>query len=374
MGAIDESCWGKGESIGRSAVRGNPAGRRPYDHPIAALPPPLPEHGPIDDLGWLNATLTTSTTWEHGTLREATATRIGADFGFGGIVHRIDAVTTEGAGVSLVAKREVRGAIKRALALREHHPGPLEGIVPTIYGSLLGDEHGVLLLEHVDPITQGDVLGGCTDGQAESLIRRIARIHAASMGTDRTAAPATWETSEVEQAMWETKLATAADRHPDILDDTTTRRLTELPAVVRAAAEALGRDEWSWIHADLHLDNVVFRDGESAVILDWADARIGPPAIDIGHILTEGLDRGTPAERIDRWGPVYADEAARFGVTVDLDRLRTSIGWSVLPLLRGVIGWASSAEDFADRLIDVRENLLRNTCEWLDTGIIPIEI
>jgi thiamine kinase-like enzyme len=365
---------GEVESIRVTMLRGNPASRRPYDQPIAALPPPLPEHGPIDDFGWLDATLTASTTWGHGTLQEATATRIGADFGFGGIVHRIDAVTTDEADVSLVVKREVRGAIERALSLRDHHPGPLKDIVPTVYGSLLGDEHGVLVLEYVHPITQGDVLAGCTDDQAESVIRRIARIHAASMGTDRATAAATWKASEVEQAMWETKLAAAAERHPDILDDTTAHRLTELPAAVRTATEALGRDEWSWIHADLHLDNVVFRDGESAVILDWADARIGPPAIDIGHILTEGLDRGRPAERIDRWCPVYADEAARFGVTVDLDRLRTSIGWSVLPLLRGVIGWASSVEDFVDRLVDVRANLLRNCCEWLDTGIIPIEI
>jgi aminoglycoside phosphotransferase (APT) family kinase protein len=247
-------------------------------------------------------------------------------------------------------------------------------MVPTVYGSLLGDEHGVLLLEHVHPITQGDVLAGCTDDQSESLIRCIARIHAASMGTDRATAPATWKVSEVEQATWETKLAAAAERHPDILDTTTTARLGDLPAAVRMAAEALGQNEWSWIHADLHLDNVVFRDGTDAVILDWADARVGPPAVDLGHILTEGLDRETPAERIDRWAPVYADEAARFGITVDLGQLRTSIGWSVLPLLRGVIGWASSVEDFVDRLVDVRENLLRNTCEWLDTGIIPIEI
>jgi hypothetical protein len=307
-------------------------------------------------------------------LSEATATRIGTDFGFAGVVHRLDAVTTDGTPVSLVIKREDRESVERALTVRERNRGVMDGIVPPVFASWVDGEDGVFAMEHVHPSVQGDVLGRCTDEQAESLIRAISRVHASSLGADRSAAPWTSTVSDVDRATWETKLTAAARTIPNILDDAMVERLADLPAAVDAAVRALGDDTWCWIHADLHLDNVVFRQGTEAVILDWASARIGPPAIDVGHILTEGLDRGAPHERIERWGPVYADEADRFGVNIDLDRLRRSIGWSILPLLRGVIGWTARDEVFTDRLVVVRENLLRKTCEWLDTGLIPIEI
>jgi len=290
------------------------------------------------------------------------------------VVHRIDAITEGGVSVSLVTKRESRNAIESAVVFRERNGDVVDGLVPILYGSDVHDDLGFLLMEHVHPSTQGDALTGCTDEQAESLIRTIARIHTSSLGVSRERAPSSWTVSPIDQATWEEKLATTARSHPNVLDRATVDRLQDVPAAIQKAVESLGQDEWCWIHADFHLDNVVFRSGTSAVILDWASARIGPPAADLGHILTEGLNFGTPRDRLERWGSVYADEASQLGVSIDLDRLRTSIGWSIIPLLRGVIGWGARDEVFADRLVAVRENLLRNTLEWLDTGLIPIEI
>jgi aminoglycoside phosphotransferase (APT) family kinase protein len=46
----------------------------------------------------------------------------------------------------------------------------------------------------------------------------------------------------------------------------------------------------AWIQADTHLDNILWRLDGSAVILDWCNAAIGPPAVDRAGLLNEGVE------------------------------------------------------------------------------------
>lgn len=320
--------------------------------------------------------LSTSHEWQHGPLHGVTATRIGAEYGFGGRVYRVEGETDEGASVSLIAKEEDRASVERALAFRKHNTTTMGAWIPRLYCSHFDDggELGVLLMEDISPNIQGDVLSAAAQAQAERLIRTLARLHTSSLDAgsmERDEELPRWQARPMEHETWTERLSLTSERYPEILTTEISGRLANLPGTIDEAGAALGNGASCWIHADMHLDNVLFRPDDSAVILDWANARIGPPALDLAHLLTEGLDTGDAESRLGQWLPIYREEAARFGVGLDLGELRSSIGWAILPLLQGTIGWAGRAEEPAPRLMKVRENLLRNTCAWLETDVVP---
>lgn len=305
-----------------------------------------------------------------------TSTRIGSEYGFGGRVHRIEGETEEGAAVSLIVKEEDRASVERALAFRQHNTEVMGTSIAQLYGSFFEDEGelGVLLLEDMAPCIQGDALEGCSGPQAESVVRALARLHtssgkAALADVDETLPR--WQLRFIEDEVWVERFSLARRRYPEILTSEVAERLVHLPDAVAEAGTTLANGASSWIHGDMHLDNVLFRSDDSVVILDWANATIGPPAVDLAHVFSEGIASGDPESRLAEWLPVYGEEAASLGAVIDLGELRSSIGWAILRLLQGSIGWAGREEDPLPRFLALRENLLRNTCAWLDTDVVP---
>ncbi len=63
--------------------------------------------------------------------------------------------------------------------------------------------------------------------------------------------------------------------------------LADLPAVAALATERLGAMEHAVIHADLHVENVMFT-AEGPVLLDWQTVSWGPPAVDVARFIVEG--------------------------------------------------------------------------------------
>ncbi|MCJ7826971.1 MAG: phosphotransferase, partial [Demequinaceae bacterium] len=49
-------------------------------------------------------------------------------------------------------------------------------------------------------------------------------------------------------------------------------------------AAALPWEASSWVHADIHVRNLVTRGGRLAAILDWGEAGAGDPAQDLGQV------------------------------------------------------------------------------------------
>lgn len=330
----------------------------------------MPLEGGAISAGWLNGVLASSAEWRHGPLHGLVATRIGVEYGFAGRVHRITGTTNDGEPATLVLKEEDRAAVERALVFRRHHADSMGGSIPRLYGSRVDSARplGVLLMEDIAPGTQGDVLVGCSRAQAESLVDVLARLHA---HVPHTADLPRWRPRPIDNERWNDTFTRARGRYPGILTSELTGRLVHLPHAVDRALAALGDGPACWIHADMHLDNVRFRLDDSAVILDWANAAIGPPALDIAHLLTEGLDTGRPEAGLGEWLPFYAEAAARRGAAVDVDELRSSIGWAIWCLLSGAVEWAGRTAELPPRLLDVRENLLRNAVAWLGTDVVP---
>jgi aminoglycoside/choline kinase family phosphotransferase len=125
-------------------------------------------------------------------------------------------------------------------------------------------------------------------------------------------------------------------------------RLAGVLAELAAGAQTL-------IHADLHLDNVIFDargDGRSAVVLDWQTASVGSPAWDVALFLFGSLsveDRRTAdAMLLDRYTTLIAENGVRdYGV----DDLRRDCKLALLAVLAGTVGWLTSLEpnELSDR-------------------------
>lgn len=83
-------------------------------------------------------------------------------------------------------------------------------------------------------------------------------------------------------------------------------------------------EELVWVHGDLHVRNTLFRAGRLAAVIDWGDAHVGDPGLDLGVrvALVRPQDRG----HFDRaYGP--ADPAR-----IELGRRRAAL--TALVLLR----------------------------------------
>ena len=117
------------------------------------------------------------------------------------------------------------------------------------------------------------------------------------------------------------------------------------------------------LHADLHLDNVLFDGGvDHPVILDWARVSRGPAAIDLVELLFLMSPDWKSALAI------YLDELQRRGVAVDEPALHRQIGGALLrrfiSATCGVSRWETPSER-EQKLIETDQmRVFRAIEEW----------
>jgi hypothetical protein len=315
---------------------------------------------------WLSSVLEESPAWPHGSVRVLDTTRIGTEHGMSGEIHRVAAETTLGGPRTVVVKREAAAAVDRELLFRSHCGELVRGCIPALFFGVTDAERGVLVLEDVTPAEQGDVLRGCTDDQAEAVVRVLARLHGGSRSATDQAGLPRWRTRQVEPDQWRHRCDRASERFPAILGAHRTR-LFDLPERVAAAGNALDSSAVAWLQVDTHLDNTLFRPDGTVVLLDWCNAAIGPPVVDLTRFLTEGVVEPTQPERVTALLTLYSRELRGFGVEdVSVADLQSGFDLAVLPLLQGAVGWAGRDDlEPSGRPVAVCESLLRSVCGWV---------
>ena len=151
--------------------------------------------------------------------------------------------------------------------------------------------HAVMLFTPVDNCTQGDLLKGATQKGWTSIASQLAQFH--SKWRQSSELVNTWlpelplqRSDEWFDERREKVLARFGDRlkphAKDVLDNART--------LYRSATTHLQTASQTLLHADLHLDNVLFDNlTEEATILDWARASRGPGVLDVAAVLL-GID------------------------------------------------------------------------------------
>jgi aminoglycoside phosphotransferase (APT) family kinase protein len=273
--------------------------------------------------------------------------RIGQGFGFTGLVVRLHLTyTNENAGPpTLVAKFPVNSAkhsVHREAWFYRVLAPQLPTPAPRCVAIASDEEQGklVLLLEDVRPARGGDALLGCSPDDVAAVLSAIAPVHAAWWARpDRLAELPDWTGDHIaRQARYRERWAAFTERDDLHLDSRLRRMASRLGD---GLAEVLGRLDaapQTVVHADLHLDNVLFTQDEHrrVVVLDWQTVCRGPAAVDLVKAIMAAL---SPEDRREHEGRLLAE----YGRVEHRD-----YALALIVYFAGVIGWQAGNAPSAD--------------------------
>ena len=224
-------------------------------------------------------------------------------------------------------------------------------------------KRGILVLEDLAPVIQGDCLQPFSRTQALALAETLARFHATWWGRPELDT-AEWLPSVARygrEAEWfESRRALFNRRYGHRLDDFSRGLLENIEILQMRADERLAISEMTLVHGDLHLDNVLFEaDTGRPILLDWPQVANGPAALNVADLI---FGIAPPAER-DILLAVYLTELRNTGVNSDEGSFRRQLGGALLRKFSvgtcGIARWDPASEREA-RLIDAG---LQRICE-----------
>jgi aminoglycoside phosphotransferase (APT) family kinase protein len=347
---------------------------------MSAFPlPAAPEEITPD---WLNAVLR-----EAGVLRKAEVTqvtweRVGEGHGLTGALASFHlgyaaAAREEEAPASLIAKCPTapqdtpsiyRAAQQRApAAFQQHYQrcarevqfyqtiAPLGDVpMPRLYYGAADNATGrvVLLLQDMRGTRAGDVLQGCSSDEAALVLRAIAPLHTRWWANPRLKAfswlPQWVGDPRARQERYKRQVGLFLERFgqqlPAFVSEVIDRLRSGYARVLTGLAEAPA----TLIHADLHLDNILFSPpgGEPPVtLLDWQGVALGPAVVDVALFVFGSLavDQRRSAE--GALFQQYCALLAEHGVSgYSVDQLREDCRLALLWTLAGTVGWLSSVD------------------------------
>jgi thiamine kinase-like enzyme len=226
--------------------------------------------------------------------------------------------------------------------------------VPRLYYGAADEAAGrvVLLIEDVHDAQVGDVLRGCTLAQAEMALRAIAPLHARWWAHDTTEAfpwlPIWAGDIHARQERYNQQLGPFLKRFGQRIEPPLHDLLIRLRSGYTAVLNRLAAAPTALIHADLHLDNILFSPPSARVpviLLDWQGISRGPAAVDLALFLVGSLSVGQRRAHAHRLLRSYHAALVAQGVsgyTVEhlQDHWRLAMLWN----LAGIVGWLSSAD------------------------------
>jgi hypothetical protein len=327
---------------------------------------------------WLTAVLTEAGELQEGRVVAARWERVGEEYGFTGLVGRIELRYAASAGelpTSLIVKLPMATSetVSHWRARQERDPALMREyyercarecrfyreipvtFAPRLYYAAADDasQRAVLLLEDLSGGRQGDVLRGCSIEDAALVIDELAPFHAQWWG-ERVLArgfPVSGQDPQVRQERYVGQVDLFLERYGDLLPNGLVDVLDRLRSQLVVVRQALHARAKTLIHADLHLDNMLFDargEGRSVTVLDWQTVRVGPPAIDVALFLFGSLSvenrRAAESELLERYiGGLSASVVREYTI----EELRYDYGLALLLILAGTVEWLTTVDQGA---------------------------
>ena len=221
-----------------------------------------------------------------GPVRSVTSEDIGADFGFGGTTYLSTAILATGDRQRVVVKLATAERTTREITFYERCAPSTPINTPAMIGGSTNEDRGVVVLEYLPKMRQGDVLAGCSSTEFLSLATTLGRLHrrwwgAADEALDDLRFPMPAPT------LIEGRADVALERYGHSVTQSLAARIDALGEGLRAVEQALSSGPMTLIHRDFHLDNILFDADGMPFVLDWQGAVVGPPAIDLARIFVD---------------------------------------------------------------------------------------
>lgn len=343
---------------------------------------PVPEGPEEITPDWLTAALREGGGLQEAAVAQVSVEIVGEDRGYTGVVARLvlsydRPPRGEAAPPSLIAKlplaqRRVPSAyhlaLRRSPEMRDEHyalaarevyfyqsVAPISAIpTPRLYYGAADDDAArvVLLLEDLSAGRDGDWLGGCTPDDAARVIEAIAPLHArwwAQPNHERFPWLPRWVSDpQAAQERYNRQLDAflprfGADLPPFVLD-----LLDRLRSSYGIALTALAQAPATIIHADLHLDNIIFNPTDArrpVALLDWQGVCGGPGVADMALFMIGSLEPDARRAVAGDLFQLYHSLLVTNGISgYTLEHLREHARWALVKRLAGTVGWLSSAD------------------------------
>ena len=213
--------------------------------------------------------------------------KIGTDFGFASQLYRISYNES-----SLVVKFWPTATIgtREILFYQSFHDSDSR-IPHCLYsGSDDQKQRAILLLEDFTQAAQGDVLKKLNLEQAKNLADALAQLHTKWHNHELVTSASwlhdarTWK----PKADWiQGRRETFKQRFPGRLNQPAMELLDNLEQAIKMGETRLKNQPITLLHGDFHLDNVLFNNGTTPILLDWDRPTAGAPAINLASLLFE---------------------------------------------------------------------------------------
>ncbi len=239
--------------------------------------------------------------------------------------------------------------------------------VPACYFADIDRETGdfLLLLEDLQDMRVGDQVAGCSASEAERVIRGIAKLHARTWATNDSSTLICHDNPAQRDGMisgfgmgW----PVVRERFADLIPAAGDRLQCAMPEAVPRLLAAMCRPPMCVVHADVRLDNVMFGDGDIALV-DWQSVCLSAPEQDLAYFVTQSLsDRVRNAHD---WVALYHRALLDEGVDYSLTQCRRRYRISALYLLCYAVIIAGTLDTGNERGRILARTLLGNSLRSL---------
>lgn len=354
---------------------------------------PLPATPAEITPGWLTSVLREAGVLERAEITQVVWERVGEERGFTGSLARLHlrsaAAREEGAPSSLIAKfptapqetpSTYRVVQQQASAALQHYyercarevwfyqtVAPLGGVpTPRLYYGAADDATGrvVLLLEDVHAARGGDVLQGCSAREAALVLQAIAPFHARWWTNPHPKAfawlPQWVGDPRARQERYNQQVGLFLERFGQRLPAFVLEAIDRLRFGYERVLTRLAEVPATLIHADLHLDNILFLPTGSAppiTVLDWQGISLGPAVVDVAPFLCGSLTveqrRAAEADLLRQYHALLVEHGV---AGYSAQQLREDCRLALLRHLAGIVGWLGSVD--LDHLIGREQALV----------------
>jgi Ecdysteroid kinase-like family len=196
--------------------------------------------------------------------------------------------------------------------------------LPGYYFGHVDSESGraILLFEDLSTAVPGDALAGCSVVEARSVLRSIQDVHTRwwqDEGLDSVDWLNIWAASVPQRVeRYRNQAEHVIQAHHDRLQPPVIDLMRALVESYGRILEDLTKAPATLIHADLHLDNVMFKrtgDKTDAMIIDWQSPSRGYAMLDVAGFIVESLNiedrRASECDLLRE----YHDGLTRFGIS-----------------------------------------------------------